>query len=397
MIVALALTAAAAAAEPSHPMAELEKSAALARVSLAAAIETARAKVAHGSVVEAALAADASSPQFEIYLLTHDAGMMVRIDAVSGGALGVEQEAPCDDDADVRASAIRALGMAKVSFAEAIAMAEKHVAGSRALSVAIDMEHGTAYYTTDLLHSGGLTQARIDAVHGKVIATADAHLPDTMTAFDEDDAGQAPGGWILGQTNPSKAMGVWKIVADKDAPSRPNVLGLVTANTGGTFNLATVAGSSYKNLDLRVDVRADTGEEDQGGGLIWRCKDENNYYICRINPLESNFRVYKVVAGRRKQLGSARVEAKAGLWYSLRAVMTGDRMRCYVDGEKLLDVSDDTFSGPGMVGLWTKADASSSFDNLAVYAQATDDDAIDVKQGQRTEKHDDENDDDDDD
>src|SRR5262249_10493733 len=118
--------------------------------------------------------------------------------------------------------------------------------------------------------------------------------------------------------------------------------------------------------DLSVKMRANTGKEDQGGGLIWRVKDENNYYICRNNPLESNFRVYKVVNGKRTQFDSADVKTEAGQWHTMRAVMGGDRIACYLDGKKLLEAKDDTFKDAGMIGFWTKADAASSFDDLAV-------------------------------
>ena len=124
--------------------------------------------------------------------------------------------------------------------------------------------------------------------------------------------------------------------------------------------------TSYRDVNVRTRSRPISGEEDQGGGVIWRCRDENNYYICRINPLESNFRVYKVVDGRRKKLQSAHLETHPGKWYVVRAKMVDDHITCYVDGKKLLDVHDDTFTDAGMVGLWTKADASSSFDNVAV-------------------------------
>ena len=77
---------------------------------------------------------------------------------------------------------------------------------------------------------------------------------------------------------------------------------LKTENSGGTFNLLVGDKISFKDLDLSVKIRANTGEQDRGGGLIWRCKDENNYYICRANPLENNFRVYHVVSGVRQQM-----------------------------------------------------------------------------------------------
>ena len=113
-------------------------------------------------------------------------------------------------------------------------------------------------------------------------------------------------------------------------------------------------------------VKAIKGKEDQGGGPIWRCKDQNNYYICRFNPLEGNYRVYVVKNGKRRQLDSIKVDTRPGKWYAVRAVMIGERITCYLDDRKMLEVTDATFAEGGMVGLWTKADAVTSFDDLYV-------------------------------
>lgn len=139
-------------------------------------------------------------------------------------------------------------------------------------------------------------------------------------------------------------------------------------NYDSTFNLAIAEGTSLGDLELTVWVKAVRGEEDQGGGPIWRCMDENNYYICRVNPLENNFRVYVVQEGKRRQLDSQTVGLQAGRWYSVRVMMMGDHIVCYLDGQRLLEARDRTFPDPGMIGLWTKADAVTSFDNLSVGA-----------------------------
>ena len=117
---------------------------------------------------------------------------------------------------------------------------------------------------------------------------------------------------------------------------------------------------------MTVQVLATSGEEDQGGGLVWRAIDANNYYITRWNPLEDNFRVYFVKDGRRKQLASAAATGDISRWHSVRVVVQGSHMDCYLDDDKLLSVDDQTFPGPGAVGLWTKADAATLFDDLHV-------------------------------
>ncbi|MBA3257018.1 MAG: DUF1080 domain-containing protein, partial [Pyrinomonadaceae bacterium] len=102
-----------------------------------------------------------------------------------------------------------------------------------------------------------------------------------------------------------------------------------------------------------------------GGGVVWRARDAKNYYIARYNPLEGNYRVYKVEDGRRTQLGTSDVKRSEG-WHTLRVTMTGERIECYFDGRKYLDVSDSTFKSAGKIGLWTKADAQTHFDDLTV-------------------------------
>lgn len=124
--------------------------------------------------------------------------------------------------------------------------------------------------------------------------------------------------------------------------------------------------SSYKDLDLSIMIKAVGGEEDQGGGPIWRCRDQNNYYICRFNPLENNFRVYYVKDSNRQQLASANIELQAGKRYHVRVTMRGSHIVCYLDGKELLNVNDETIATAWFVGVWTKADATTSFDDMII-------------------------------
>ena len=187
----------------------------------------------------------------------------------------------------------------------------------------------------------------------------------TTWRFDDVPAGRVPAGWKIQETNPTESVAKWSVLEDPTAPSGAHVMALTeSSNYNGTYNLALAKRSSATDLDLTVRVKAVAGEEDQGGGPVWRCADNNNYYICRINPLESNYRVYVVKDGRRKQLQSATVDLEAGRWYTIRVTMAGDQIACYLDGEKMLQAVDNTFTRAGMVGLWTKADAVTSFDDL---------------------------------
>ncbi len=202
-------------------------------------------------------------------------------------------------------------------------------------------------------------QTRIRAVR--------ASGPKTVFNFEGSKTGAAPHGWSVRETGQRTASATWRVIADATAPGQSNVLALTkTENYGSTFNLVVADNTSFKDLDLSVKVKAITGDEDQGGGPIWRCKDEDNYYVTRFNPLEGNYRVYKVVNGRRRQLDTAKVETEPGKWYTVRVTMVGDHITGYLDGKKLLETTDDTFQEIGMIGLWTKADAVTSFDDLSV-------------------------------
>ncbi len=213
------------------------------------------------------------------------------------------------------------------------------------------------------MRSGAIVPCVLAAIPGAALGQQQA----ATFNFDGDRPGSFPPGWITGTTRATAGPATWQVAADPLAPSPPNVLALVRSeNYDGTFNLAMARDTAFRDLDLSVRVVAVRGQEDQGGGPIWRCRDENNYYICRFNPLESNFRLYRVADGTRRQLDSVQVETRTGTWYTVRVVMNADRIACYLDGTKLLEAADDTFKEAGMVGLWTKADAVTSFDDLVV-------------------------------
>ncbi len=160
-------------------------------------------------------------------------------------------------------------------------------------------------------------------------------------------------------------VGDWKVVADATAPSPPYVFAQTARNRGSTFNLALVDGSRYKDLVISVKMRAVAGKEDQGGGLVWRVKDAKNYYVARYNPLEDNYILYKVVKGRRLEIKGATLKKVEG-WHTLTVSMEGDRIECLLDGKKYLEAEDSAFREAGKIGLWTKSDAQTHFDDLTV-------------------------------
>jgi len=174
-------------------------------------------------------------------------------------------------------------------------------------------------------------------------------------------------GWRAASTGGNGPDASWAARADTGAISPPNVLALTAANhrSDDRFNLFWTDGALADGR-IAVAVRADAGEVDQGGGPMWRVQDANNYYLCRFNPLEANFRVYVVKDGVRRQLATALVAGKVGEWHRLEATFVGERITCAMDGRVLLEAIDGTLRGGGGHGLWTKADARTSFDDLVV-------------------------------
>lgn len=187
-------------------------------------------------------------------------------------------------------------------------------------------------------------------------------------SFDDLQPGALPDGWKIEATNAGESLAVWQVVADQTAPSGKNVLALTDAkgNYGSTYNLCWTDKVSFLDGEVEVKFKANRGREDQGGGVIWRAKDKDNYYIARMNPLENNFRIYFVKEGNRKMLASAKIEIPAGEWHELEISHYGNKITGFIDGKQLLELEDETFTETGGVGLWTKADAETAFDDFEV-------------------------------
>ena len=184
--------------------------------------------------------------------------------------------------------------------------------------------------------------------------------------FENAQAGTLPAGWIAARTGTGSGS-VWHVRADATSPHGSKTLAQTSSEgPNPLFNLCVAEGASYADMDLTVSFKSISGEKDQGGGLLWRYQDANNYYVARFNPLEDNYRVYKVIGGERRQLATADAEAAAGKWHTLRVVHQGDQMKCYLNGKLHLETSDVGIAKAGKVGLWTKADAVTAFDGLTV-------------------------------
>lgn len=304
-----------------------------------------------------------------------DGGYRKLTTAINGPVV-VREDKPVEPEKQADHKRLRELlNKAPKTLAQAIEAAQRE-AGGMVVHAEAELADGELEYELEVLpkeQAAGKTELVELEFTGelKIKKTERESAAGRAWVFDLDAVDRAPPATRAAFTHVEGGKADWKVTADAAAPSPCQVLRLSAASAEQVFNVLMFTETSYADLDLAVKLRADSGKEDQGGGLIWRCTDADNYYICRFNPLEKNFRVYKVVDGKRQQLASASTEAKAEAWHTVRTTMVGEKITCWLDDKKLLEASDATFQHAGMIGLWTKADASSSFDDLVVQSPKT--------------------------
>jgi hypothetical protein len=200
------------------------------------------------------------------------------------------------------------------------------------------------------------------------------HAQTVVIDFNKDELGKTPKGFSTALTGKGSA-GMWQVVKDESAPSKPNVLAQTDMDkTSYRFPLCVYDSLVAKDVDVSVKFKPVKGKEDQAAGIVWRYKDKNNYYIVRANAMENNVVLYKVENGKRTDLPlvgmgltyGMKTKVPSGVWGTLRVVASGDLFQVYYNGKKLYDVKDNTFTEAGEVGLWTKADSYTLFDDLSI-------------------------------
>ena len=201
------------------------------------------------------------------------------------------------------------------------------------------------------------TMLLVSMMIGVVWAEASKEM---VVDFEKDEIGKPPAGWIASQTGQGEAK--WTVVQDDTAPSKPNVL---KQSGEATYPVCIKNDTSLKDGFVEVKFKPVSGNEDQAGGVIWRAKDSNNYYIARANALEDNVTIYHTIQGRRVAFKSADHKVKSGLWHTLRVDFQGSRFTVMFDGGKVIEATDDSFSEAGRVGVWTKADSITLFDDFS--------------------------------
>jgi hypothetical protein len=182
--------------------------------------------------------------------------------------------------------------------------------------------------------------------------------------FEKVKVGGLPKGWSVAKTGTGDGS-AWAVAEDKSAPDGAKVLAQTAESPAALFNLCVLDDAAFADVEVSVAYKAVKGATDKGGGVVWRYADANNYYVARFNPLEDNFRLYHVVDGKRTQIGGKeKLTAKAGEWHTLKVRMVGESIACSLNGKVEIEVKDKTFAKPGKVGVWTKADAQTYFDDF---------------------------------
>ena len=189
-------------------------------------------------------------------------------------------------------------------------------------------------------------------------------------SFDRDAIGALPAGWragVTGRGSPGRGSPKWSVVADASAPSRPNVL---KQSGSGTFPWCVKPDASLADGRVEVKFKPLSGREDQAGGLVWRWKDGDNYYVARANALENNVSLYYTENGRRNTIKYVDAPVPGNVWHALRVEFAGKFIRVMLDGKTYIETDDAHIAGAGAVGVWTKADSVTLFDDFSYGATA---------------------------
>jgi hypothetical protein len=194
-----------------------------------------------------------------------------------------------------------------------------------------------------------------------------ATSPGQSWNFDADPPNSLPAGFQIGTLFDGRPAGDWKVVSTVQAKSSPNVLAqLQNKGAEHAYKLVWIEGTQSSNVNVTVSFFAVDGKADMGGGVIWRAADDRHYYLTRANPLEQNVRIYRVVKGVRHMLQNSDHTIEVNKWHTLGVLAKGCRLQVSYDDKPVFDLCDHTFK-EGKIGLWTKSDAVTYFDDLHLH------------------------------
>ena len=199
---------------------------------------------------------------------------------------------------------------------------------------------------------------------GAAVAQAETASPAPAWNFDREQPGTLPSEFSIGTLFDGRPAGDWQVLATDRAKSSPHVLAqLMAKGAEHAYKVLLIREVIASDLNLEVSFLPIQGQADMGGGLIWRAADDRNYYLTRANPLEQNIRVYRVVNGVRHLLQNFNQTIDVRQWHTLRVMHRGCQINIFYDDKQIFDLCDKTFH-EGTIGLWTKSDAVTYFDDL---------------------------------
>lgn len=199
---------------------------------------------------------------------------------------------------------------------------------------------------------------------GTMPTQAETASPALVWNFDREQPGTLPSEFSIGTLFDGRPAGDWQILATDRAKSPPHVFAQVMGKGAEhAYKVVLLKEVIASDLNLEVSFLPIQGRADMGGGLIWRATDDRNYFLARANPLEQNIRVYRVEKGVRHLLQNFDQTIDVRQWHTLRVTHRGCRVNIFYDDKQVFDLCDKTFHD-GMIGLWTKSDAVTYFDNL---------------------------------
>jgi len=191
-----------------------------------------------------------------------------------------------------------------------------------------------------------------------------AAMSATSENFDKTAPGALPAGWVAGVTGIGTPQ--WAVAAEPDAPSKPHVL---KQSGAGTYPWAVIKGVALGDGFVETRFRPVSGVQDQAGGVVWRWQSGRTYYVARANANENNVSLYYTTLGIRSTIKYVDAPVARGVWHTLRAEFAGTKMRVLLDGKLYIEAEDGHIAEPGAVGVWTKADSVTLFDDFSYGAK----------------------------
>jgi hypothetical protein len=177
--------------------------------------------------------------------------------------------------------------------------------------------------------------------------------------FDDLGVGKLPPHWAGTETGKGESR--WAVVADDSAPSKPNVL---KQSGDATYSVFIKKDTSIKDGFVEVKFKPFSGNEDRAGGIIWRCQNADNYYIACANALENSVTIYHTIDGFPTDMQRVEMKVISKQWHTLRVDFQGSHFTVSLDGKKAIQWDDEAFRDAGKIGLWTKADSATLFDDF---------------------------------